>query len=218
MNHSTSNRTTRGNMARLFLVSIALSLLIGCAGTSGGRKQAVVSHNEGGFEISEQIRPRLGLRSEFNRAREAVLEGDVEEGIELLLKITESDPDFTAPHINLGIAYREIGKFGKAEASLLRALETNPRHPVAHNEIGIVYRRMGKFEDARASYERALERHDNFHFARKNLAIVCDLFLEDLACALKHYETYRNAVPDDEKVAMWIADLTQRQESKEQQP
>jgi tetratricopeptide (TPR) repeat protein len=81
---------------------------------------------------------------------------------------------------------------------------------VARNELGIVYRRTGRFEQARESYERALDEYPDFHFARLNLAILCDTFLEDLSCAVEQYERYLQSVPDDEDAAMWVADLRNR--------
>ena len=76
--------------------------------------------------------------------------------------------------------------------------------------MGIVYRRTGRFEEARESYERALEVHPGYHFALLNLGVLCDLFLEDLQCALKSYEGYAEIVADDPHVAMWIADVRTR--------
>lgn len=196
----------------VLLCALAMQLVLACAGTGGGRKAAIENKTPEGFTITEASRPRIGVRSNFDDARAALAAGQHDRAIELFTAIADADPHFAAPHINLGIAHREAGNLEEAEAALLRALEANPRHPVAHNEIGIVYRRLGKFQEARSSYENALEIFENFHYARKNLAIVCDLFLEDLACALEHYEIYRAAVPDDENVAMWVADVAQRME------
>jgi Flp pilus assembly protein TadD len=164
------------------------------------------------FTITETQRPRLGLRSDFANAEDALGAGEYQQAISLLQPIKESDGGFAAPHINLGIAFREAGHLEEAEAALQRAIEVNPRHPVALNEIGIVYRRLGRFEEARHAYERALDFHQSFHYAQKNLAILCDLFLSDLDCALEHYRAYHEAVPEDSSVAIWIADLEARSE------
>ena len=97
-----------------------------------------------------------------------------------------------------------------AEAHLLQALELNPDHPVAHNELGIIYRKTGRFAQARSSYEAALAVFPGYHHARRNLGVLCDLYLGDLECALSSYEAYLTTVPGDDQASMWIADLQNR--------
>ena len=133
-----------------------------------------------------------------------------EQGIAALLKVIEGAPNVTAAHIDLGIGYARSGDLAKAEESFKKALLLNPRHPIAYNELGMVQRRQGKFADVRASYEKALELFPLFHFAQRNLAILCDVYLADLSCALKHYEAYQQAAPNDTDTAKWLADLNAR--------
>ena len=117
-----------------------------------------------------------------------------------------------ASHINLGIAHHLAGNLEQAEQHLQNALalDVAARHPVVHTELGIVYRKLGRFAAAKNSYEAALAAAPDYHFARRNLGILCDLYLADMRCAMREYETYMSAMPDDDEVAIWIADVSNR--------
>ena len=174
-----------------------------------------VEREPGGFTITQRARVNADVRADYDAAVRMLKEARYEPGIALLLKVSERAPELTTAHVDLGIAYAVTGDLDRAEASLRKALELNPRHPAAYNELGLVLRRKGKFADARASYEVALAQFADFHFAHRNLAILCDLYLGDPACALAHYEAYSRIVPDDAEVVKWIADLRNRGSRKE---
>jgi len=206
----------------------AVVCAVGCAAPSVGEKSTStqkvksvqparvdIQQDATGFTILEDVRVSAEARSEYENAVRMFEQQQHEQGIAALLNVIERAPNVTAAHIDLGIAYARIGDLGKAEESFKHALQLNPRHPIAYNELGMVYRRQGKFSEARASYEKALAQFPQFHFAQRNLAILCDIYLADLGCARQHYEAYRQAVPGDGETAKWLADLNARAKRQE---
>jgi tetratricopeptide (TPR) repeat protein len=189
---------------------VCAASLFACSTSGTTRPAAVATQDESGFTITEKVNVSTSVRSKFKNALRVLGEKQYDHGIALLADATEAAPNVTSLHIDLGIAYGQIGDHERAEESIKRALQLNPLHPVAHNELGIIYRKTGRFERARESYESALEVHPDFHFARRNLAILCDVYLGDLGCALENYQAYGQMVTDDEAVDMWIADLRVR--------
>jgi len=200
-----------GRVATWTALAGACALLSACS-TPGAHKAArfEVLEGGGGFTVTEQVRFGSGARRDLEQAVVLIEAGEVERGIELLKQITEAEPEATAAHIDLGIAYRMTKQFDLAEKSLQRAVTLSPRHPVAHNELGIAQRKLGRFDEARASYLRALAIAPDFHYAQRNLAILCDVYLDDLPCAIEYYEKYAQSVPEDPQTGMWLADLRNR--------
>jgi tetratricopeptide (TPR) repeat protein len=82
---------------------------------------------------------------------------------------------------------------------------------VLNNQLGIAYRKAGRFADARAAYERAIATDPAFADAECNLGILLDLYLDDPAAALPHYERYQALAGDaDTRAAAWLAELRTR--------
>lgn len=199
------------------VLPLLTTLVVGCATTTKTKTVSpqpepskVEVQEEVGFTITEEAVIEGAARADYDAALILLNQGRLDEGIEILESVTAQAPLVTAPRIDLGIAYHRAGNLEAAEEHLERALELNPDHPIVHNELGIIYRKTGRFEDARRSYEAALAVYPGYHYARRNLAVLCDLYLADLKCALSNYQAYMETVPGDDEATMWISDIQGR--------
>ena len=163
-----------------------------------------------GFVIRERASLDGEWSEDFERAVDRMRDQDYQKAIELLEKVIEQSPGVTPPYINLGICYARTGKPDQAERYLQTALELLPDHPVASNEYGMILRKKGRFAEARAIYEKGLATFPEYLPMHRNLGILCDLYLNDPACALEQYEIYSEARPEDEQVKRWLAELRLR--------
>jgi tetratricopeptide (TPR) repeat protein len=199
--------TARGRLAALLVLGLAVA---GCAGGPPPKPGEPAGGDASDRSSREEVNVDADVRADFVAATKYLKAGEFDKGADLLNAVTQRSPGQAAPYINLAIAYEKIGKLTAAEENLKKALDINPDHPVANTEYGLIYRKTGRFAEARKSYERALARYPGFLPARKNLGILCDIYLRDLECALTQYRIYGAAVPDDKTVQIWIADLEKR--------
>ena len=200
---------------KVFAALAATLAISACATTAAPPPAPAPASNvevqeEVGFTVTEDAQVGPELQADYDVALIYLEQGRLDEGIAILEAVAAATPTLSAPRIDLGIAYHRSNDLEAAESNLLLAIEANPDQPVAHNELGIIYRKTGRFEEARRSYEKALAIYPGFHYARRNLAVLCDLYLADLECALENYEAYMTTVPSDDEASMWISDLRYR--------
>jgi tetratricopeptide (TPR) repeat protein len=109
------------------------------------------------------------------------------------------------------MAYSKLGNSAKAEENLISALKLDIGNPTANNELGLLYRKSGKFNAARTAYQNAIKEHSEYLPAKRNLGVLCDLYLHDYQCALEQFQDYLELEPGDKEVAIWVADVKRRQ-------
>lgn len=196
------NRAT-GLMQRIALPIVAIAMLAGCA--ANAPKPAPQP-----FAAKPAVVVAPEVRADFDAAMARMSAEEYQKGIELLDKVIVQSQNTPVPYINRAIAQAKLGNLKLAEDDLKHALELEPGHPVANNEYGLLYRRTGRFSEARQLYENLLVKYPYYPLVHKNLGILCDLYLRDYKCALREYEIYSSADPEDKTIKIWITDVQRR--------
>ena len=219
-----AGRLRTGHLIGLVGLVILVSFAAGCAVAKPQSSKAIteqkpadtektIARLEGsrtGFVITETPKFLTSWSNDFERAVALMQEDKEKQAMPILEEIVRQSPGVTAPYINLAMIYRHADQYEQAEKLLQEALKLVPGHPVANNEYGLVLRQTGRFEEAREVYEATLQMFPEYLPVHRNLGILCELYLGDTACAVEQYMIYSKAKPDNQTVAIWIADLNLR--------
>ena len=202
---TTMHRGQQHSSAGLLAFGILLITLF-LSGCVSAPEKRTTNAGEGIF-ITENQSVDLAVRQDFEAAVKLLQEERYAEGAELLKKVIQHSQNNSAPYINLAIASGKLGEIEAAENYLKQALAINPKHPVTLNELALLLRQTGRYTEARQHYENLVKFYPEFMPARRNLGILCELYLNDVPCAIAQYEVYSEANPDDGDVKLWLTTL-----------
>ncbi|WP_414429907.1 tetratricopeptide repeat protein [Alcanivorax sp. IL3] len=157
--------------------------------------------------------------AEYARALQARMADKDKQALVMFRSLGERFPQLSGPQLNVGLIYMEQEDYAKAQQAFEQSLAINDANPYAHNGLGLALREQGQFDDARIHYERALVLDPKYARAHFNLAVLAELYLQDLHLALEHFKAYQNLQKlPDENVANWIVDLQRRAPDAPSQP
>ncbi len=193
-------------MPRKFFICLLCVFLFSCAG--GDVKQEPDSGISNKKLIHVEVDSDVEL--DFKSALVLMQQEDYKRAVTILKTVIDREQRLPAPYVNIGIAYNKLGETKDAELNLINALKLDISHPVANNELGLLYRKAGKFNAARTAYKNAINEHPDYLPAKRNLGVLCDLYMHDFKCALEQFEDYLELKPDDKTAAIWVADVKRR--------
>lgn len=187
-----------GKLSAAFLV--ALLLLAGCASTpptTGG-----IAQSTGKSALNEKY------RGDYTKAINALEAKDYPQASAALIPIMAANPGFIEGWANLALAQLRQGDVAQARQSVGNALQLEPQSAALENLSGLISVEEGAYKTAEQHYARALQLNPNLANAHYNLALLNDIYYQNIARAIQHYERYlaliNNADPDTEA---WVEEL-----------
>lgn len=155
------------------------------------------------------------VNAKFSQALTTVKAKQLAQAKAQFLALTIAAPTLSGPWLQLGDIARKEKAIEHAIAHYQQAIYVNKHNYFAHNRLATLLREQGEFEQAQKHYQQALAAWPAFVPARKNLAILLDLYMGEATLALEEYQTVAalnnlNKLPEDRQLKGWIADLSRR--------
>jgi len=117
-------------------------------------------------------------------------------------------PDLAGPYTNLALIQFKKKNYDQSLELVNQALLRNPEQAQAYQLRGQIFLTRKKIHDAKKDYVKAIELKPDYINAHYNLALLYDIYLQEIALAIKHYETYLSLIKKpDEATREWVNHL-----------
>lgn len=144
----------------------------------------------------------------YRQAITALSNSQLEQAESDLKTITRTRPEFAGPWANLALIDIKKNNLESAAKNLAKALEQNPKMPQAFNLLGYIETSKGNINKAADDYRQAIALKQDYAIAHYNLALLNDIYLQDIKVAIEHYKRYLELTDyQDKKTADWVQEL-----------
>jgi len=186
------------------MIALSLAIFLNACATAPSVTPAV------GEEGAVQVFP-ADASDRYARALGYMDAGDDVQAAADFRALAADYPDYAGPLVNLAIIESRAGNTADGIALLENAVVICTSCAPAWNQLGILLRRQGQFAEAEKSYQQALNLDPDYALAHYNLGVLYDLYQQQPAFAVQHYERYVALNNDDTAlVDKWITDLRRR--------
>jgi Flp pilus assembly protein TadD len=156
-----------------------------------------------------------GTSIEFSKAIDAMANNDNKLAESILTKLTTSHPALAGPWNNLGIIQYRENNYDAAMTSAQQAIKINPASAEAFNLLAMSEVQLGHINKARQHYTTAIDLKPDYANAQYNIALLYDIYYQDIDNAILHYIKYLELVKSDDKATRDWLDQLVRQRKKQ---
>lgn len=170
---------------------------------SGGQNIKQAAQNDG--QASTESEVSISVRERFAEALLLLDIDDYQGAIDILEQINTQNDQLAGVHANLGIAYGHLVQYDAAKQALEAAVALNSQDSQILNAMAMAYRNSGEFVLAKETYMNNIALNPGNVRTHFNLGILCDIYMNDLPCAIDNYREYeaiyKRAVDSSEAAA-----------------
>jgi len=147
-------------------------------------------------------------REKYRSAITALNSNDLSKAQRLLNEFIRNKPDLAGGYSNLALVHFKKNELDKSLVQVNKALKLNPKQVQALNLRAQLYVKNGKIHEAKDDYILAVTTKPDYANAQYNLALLYDIYLQDINHAIKHYKKYLSLLKKpDVTTKEWVTHL-----------
>jgi tetratricopeptide (TPR) repeat protein len=148
------------------------------------------------------------LQSQYQAGVDAMKNGEHSKAQRIFREFIRNNPKLAGAYTNLALIHFEKEENERSLKLVARAIELNSQQPQAFNLRAQLLIKKGKINQAKEDYLSAIQLKPDYANAQYNLALLYDIYLQELAFAIKHYEIYLSLINyPDEPTQEWVDQL-----------
>lgn len=159
---------------------------------------------------SPDYKPSISLDNvvNFKKAVASLESNQTNKAEEVFKELINDNPEISGPWVNLGLIYFKKNQYSKSENAINNALRLNPHNPYALNLSGMLARRKGDIQLAHSLYAKAIKHKNDYAIAHYNLALLYDIYFQDISAASRHYRKYLSLINGNDKQTVdWLEQI-----------
>jgi tetratricopeptide (TPR) repeat protein len=184
---------------KIYVAIILLTTITACS------NQGVKTKTAPSKEESKSSAQELTL---YKEAIIALNNDELDKAETLFIRMSELQPNIAGSWANLALIKIKQGELKQASAFANTALTKNPNMPQALNLSGYLAQQRGEINQAKSYYLQAITYKEDYALAHYNLALLFDIYFQDIAKAIEHYQWYlAYSEQKDEATENWLEGL-----------
>jgi tetratricopeptide (TPR) repeat protein len=198
-----------GFPARAIFLMLALQLFTACSQKNPLPATQTTPDTETTASQSTQAPQQKPVDTElYQKGLDALAANDFDNARKIFQQFISDNPQLSGAYINLAIIDVKQDKPEQAAKLLEIALSLNPQQATAYHLRGQVELKQGKIKQARDDFKKAIELKPDYTIAHYNLALVYDIYLQEIALAVEQYNLYLSLTTEkDTATREWVNHL-----------
>lgn len=147
-------------------------------------------------------------RETYKKAMTALYNNKLSQAQRIFNEFVRNQPNLAGGYSNLALIHFKKKEFDKSLKQVNKALSLNPKQAQALNLRAQIYVIKGEIHKAKDDYLLAVKYKPNYANAQYNLALLYDVYLQEIKLAIQHYKIYMSLLKKpDEATKEWISHL-----------